>query len=235
MARLDELKGLLASREHVTALELSEELGVALRTIRRDLELLREMGLPIEANRGRGGGLRLYGRWSLGRLQLTPSEAIDVLLSLAIAERMGSPLLLEHLPGIRRKLGNTFTPADRSLIGSLRKRVLVGTPASPAVTSTYTTPQRRAFGGLVEAFFDLRCVAMEYVDQKGERTARDVEPHFLYLSMPVWYILGWDRLREGVRYFRIDRIRSARPLGSVFRLGDPKVFLAEAERGIAGL
>ena len=58
--RLEELKGLLKAREHITAGELAAELRVSLRTVRRDLEILRDGGMPVESDRGRGGGLRLH-------------------------------------------------------------------------------------------------------------------------------------------------------------------------------
>ncbi len=81
----------------------------------------------------------------------------------------------------------------------------------------------------------LRCIAIKYVDQNGVRTSRTIEPQFLYLSAPVWYVLSWDRLRKAVRYFRIDRIRSVKPVDATFRLADPRPFLAEAEEGIETL
>ena len=77
--RLEELKGLLKAREHVTIAELSSELGVSVRTLNRDLEVLRDSGVPIETDRGQGGGLRLQRNWALGRLHLNPAEAIDLL------------------------------------------------------------------------------------------------------------------------------------------------------------
>jgi predicted DNA-binding transcriptional regulator YafY len=66
-------------------------------------------------------------------------------------------------------------------------------------------------------------------------TSRDVEPQFLYLNLPVWYLLAWDRLRKAIRCFRIDRIKSVTPLGTRFRLADPRPFLAEAEEGVEAL
>ena len=109
MHRLEELKGLLKAREHVTAAELAAVLGVSMRTLNRDLELLRDSGVPIESDRGRGGGLRLQRNWALGRLHLSPAEAIDLLLSIAIAERMNSPLLLQQLAAIKRKVVAAFS------------------------------------------------------------------------------------------------------------------------------
>jgi predicted DNA-binding transcriptional regulator YafY len=235
LRRLEELKGLLKAREHVTAAELSAELGVSLRTLNRDLALLRDSGVPIESDRGRGGGLRLQRNWALGRLHLSPAEAIDLLLSIAIAERMNSPLLLQQLAAIKRKIVAAFSESYQTKIRSLRKRILVGAPASKQVVASFAPPQRGALTGIAEAFFDSKCIAIEYVDQHGTVTAREVEPQFLYLNVPVWYLLVWDRLRGAIRFFRIDRIRSVTPLEKGFRLADPRLFLAEAEEGIEAL
>lgn len=234
--RLEELKGLLKAREHVTAAQLAAELGVSIRTLSRDIEILRDSGIPIESDRGRGGGLRLERHWALGRLHLSPVEAIDLLLSIAIAERMNSPLLLlQQLAPIKRKIVAAFSERYQSRIGSLRKRVLIGSPASEQVLASFSSPPPRALAGIAEAFFDMRCISIGYVDQNGVTTSRDIEPQFLYLSLPVWYLLAWDRLRGAVRYFRIDRIKSVKPLETSFRLADPRPFLAEAESGIEAL
>jgi predicted DNA-binding transcriptional regulator YafY len=233
--RLEELKGLLKAREHVTAAELASALGVSMRTLNRDLELLRESGVPIESDRGRGGGLRLQRNWALGRLHLSPAEAIDMLLSIAIAERMNSPLLLQQLAAIKRKVVAAFSEGYQGRIRALRKRILVGAPASERVVASFSPPHRSALAGVAEAFFNTRCIAIDYVDQNGRVTSREVEPQFLYLNVPVWYLLAWDRLRGAVRFFRIDRIKSVTPLEASFRLADPRPFLAEAEEGIEAL
>ena len=233
--RLEELKGLLKAHEHVTGEELSAELGISIRTLNRDLGILRDSGVPIESERGRGGGLRLQRNWALGRLHLSPEEAIDLLLSIAIAEQMKSPLLLQQLRPIKRKIIAAFSETYQPRIRSLRKRILVGRPASEQVVASFSPPQRGALAGIAEAFFNMRCIAIDYVDGNGATTSRDVEPQFLYLSMPVWYLLAWDRLRGAVRYFRIDRIKSITPLETKFRLADPRPFLAEAEEGIEAL
>ena len=235
LQRLEELKGLLKAREHVTAAELADELGVSLRTLNRDLAVLRDSGVPIESDRGRGGGLRLQRSWALGRLHLSPAEAIDLLLSIAIAERMNSPLLLQQLAPIKRKIVAAFSEAYQPKIRSLRKRILVGRPASEQVIASFSPPQRGALTGVAEAFFNMQCIAIGYVDQNGATTSREVEPQFLYLNVPVWYVLAWDRLRGAVRCFRIDRIKSVTPLETGFRLADPRPFLAEAEEGIEAL
>jgi predicted DNA-binding transcriptional regulator YafY len=235
MQRLEELKGLLKAREHVTAAELSAELRISLRTLNRDLEILRDNGVPIESDRGRGGGLRLHRNWTLGRLHLSSEEAIDLLLSIAIAERMNSPLLLRQLAHIKRKIVGAFSENYQARIRTLRRRILVGRPASEQVLAAFSPPQHKNLNGIADAFFNMRCIKIRYIDQKGVTTLREVEPQFLYLSIPVWYLLAWDCLRGAIRYFRIDRIKSITPLETSFRLADPRLFLAEAEEDIEAL
>jgi predicted DNA-binding transcriptional regulator YafY len=200
-----------------------------MRTLRRDIELLRESGIPIEADRGRGGGLRMHRNWALSRLQLNAKEAIDLLLSIAIAERMNSPVLLQQLNAVRRKIVAAFGETHQREIRLLRKRILIGKPASNAVLSSYSAPGGRALSEVSEAFFEMRCIRIEYVDHTGTVTRREVEPHFLFLNLPVWYVLAWDRQRNGVRTFRVDRVKTVTPLASFFRLADPAAFLAAVE------
>lgn len=232
LRRLEELKGLLKAQDHVTTTALARELRVSLRTLNRDLELLRDSGIPIESDRGRGGGLRLQRNWAIGRLHFSPAEAIDLLLSITIAERMNSPLLLQHLTPIKRKVIAAFSEGSQSKIRSLRKRILIGQPASGQALASFSPPKRGALDGIAEAFFNRRCIKINYIDQKGATTSRVVEPQFLYLSVPVWYLLVWDRLRGAIRSFRADRITAVTPLETSFRLADPRPYLAEVEEGI---
>jgi predicted DNA-binding transcriptional regulator YafY len=235
LQRLDELRGLLHARDHVTAAELADQLGVSRRTINRDLSVLRETGVPIEADRGRGGGLRIPRAWAQGRIHFSAAEAIDLLLSLAIAERMGSPLLLQHIAPIRRKVAAAFGADHRSRVRGLRERILVGQPASRQVAEAFVQPPRRALQGVAEAFVAMRCLTIRYRDGGGSETSREVEPHYLYLNLPVWYLLTWDRLRAAVRTFRVDRIMAVTPLAVNFRLVGAAPFLRDVEAGIAGL
>jgi predicted DNA-binding transcriptional regulator YafY len=227
--RLDALKVLLADRDATTAGDLAAELGVSMRTVQRDLAALRELGVPIDSDRGRGGGIRLERGWSLGRVHLNESEALGLLLSLAIAEKTGSPLLLGDLRSITRKVTAAFAPAQARRIRALRRRVLVGQPASGRVVTSYRPPDTAVNQALLDAFLHQRIAAIRYEDQSGILTERDIETQYLYYNMPVWYALAWDRLRDDVRFFRIDRIHRIRPSAIEFRLRRPDPFLAAGE------
>jgi predicted DNA-binding transcriptional regulator YafY len=227
--RLDALKALLAEREYTTVADLAEELGVSTRTLHRDLALLRDMGVPVEGDRGAGGGVRLEPGWSLGRVHLNESEALGLLLSLTIAEKVGSPLLLDDLRSITRKVGAAFAPAQARRILALRRRILVGQTASEHVLASYSPPRPAVTKALLEAFARQRTALVRYEDRYNAVTERQIELHFLYYNLPVWYALAWDLLRDNVRSFRIDRIRTVRVLPTTFRLRPSDPFFAAGE------
>jgi predicted DNA-binding transcriptional regulator YafY len=227
--RLDELKALLADHDVSTVGDLADDLGVSLRTVQRDLATLRDLGMPIEGDRGRGGGIRLEHGWSLGRVHLNESEALGMLFSLTIAEKIGSPLLLEDLRSIQRKVSAAFAPAQSRRIRALRRRVLVGGPASDRILTNYSPPQAGITQGLVQAFLYQRVASIRYQDQSGTVTDREIETQYLYYNLPVWYALAWDRLRDDVRFFRLDRLQRIQPLAANFRLRRPDPFLSAGE------
>lgn len=233
--RLEELTGLLRAGDHHVAADLAARLGVSKRTLMRDLDILRERGYPIETDRGRGGGLRLHRHWGIGRLNLSYREVIDLLLSLAIMERVGSPIFLGSLKAVRNKLSLSFPPEQRGRVQAIRRRILVGDLASARVLESYPEPRIPAAETIYEAFFELRELDIGYADGQGRKTRRTVEPHYLMLNWPVWYLLAWDHLRDDVRCFRLDRISQARSAGASFRLRQPEPFVAGYERLVSAL
>ncbi|MBN8228762.1 WYL domain-containing protein [Corallococcus macrosporus] len=225
--RLDRLLGLLASQRSWNGPGLAAELGVSLRTLRRDMARLAARGVPIEAERGRGGGVRVPARMGLGRLQLNHREALDLLLALAIGERMRSPLLLSSLKGLRQKIAMAFPPEERSRINRLRRRILHGPLASQRVSDTWENPRPAVLGLVQDGFFEQRAIEVVYRSAR-ERTTRVVEPHYLMLAWPAWYLLVWDHFREAIRILRLDRIESARLTDRTFQLREADAMLLVA-------
>ncbi len=218
LQRLEFITSRLKSDEPLVVGDIAEEIGVSVRTLTRDIQILREQGLPIEADRGRGGGVRLHWSWGIGRVNLNYSEAVDLLVSLAVAEQMKSPLLMANLGSVRRKLMASFSPTMKHKISKLKSRVLIGESASPFVLSAFSVPNTRVVERLHQAFLMMRRIHIHYRDVSGEETERAIEPQYLLLSYPVWYVLTWDHLRDDVRTFRCDRIKRASVLDDVFRL-----------------
>lgn len=225
--RIDRLLGLLASRPAWTAADLAAELAVSVRTVRRDLARLRERGVPLEAERGRGGGVRVPPRVGLGRLLLSQEEILDLLLALAVAEELRSPLLATSVRGIRQKIAAAFPPEERSRIAALRRRVLLGPPASALVLAGLGTPRPAVLRPLQRAFFDQRTLDVAYAGPAGA-TRRTIEPHHLLLSWPAWYVVAWDRSRDAPRTLRLDRIAEAAPQQDTFRVRPPETMMTQA-------
>jgi predicted DNA-binding transcriptional regulator YafY len=216
LARLELLESRLKTDEPLSIGALAVEFGISSRTLTRDVALLRERGVPVDADRGRGGGVRVSITWGVGRLNLTYREAVDLLVSLAVAEQAKSPILMANLAPIRRKLMASFSSVTRQRINQLKARLLIGQPASAAVMTTHAVPAAKVVESLHEAFLMMQVARITYEDGDGKRTQRLIEPQFLLLNYPVWYVLAWDPVREGVRTFRCDRLKAVVPLEERF-------------------
>jgi predicted DNA-binding transcriptional regulator YafY len=222
--RLDAIAARLKDDAALTAKDLAEQLGVSLRTISRDLALLRDRGVPVEADRGRGGGLRLPRHWGVGRLSLTYREAVELLVCLAIAEQLPSPWLIANLAAVRRKLVASFAPALKDKIASLRSRILIGGSASAAVLESFSPLGAEISEALLAGFLEHRRLRLCYRDVAGKLTEREIEPQWLLLNVTVWYVMGWDHKRQAVRSFRCDRILEAHLTESPFTLRPAREF-----------
>lgn len=206
--RLDLLARVLRDRPGITVAHLARELGVSSRSVFRDLDHLRERGYPIEADRGRGGGLRLHASWGLGKVLLSSEEALCTLLSLAISEKLSFPMFSSDVARARKKIVDAFPTSERKKIAPLRERIFIGHPASSHVRSTYTNPTVTAMRRLQVAFVRETTVRADYVKESGEFSTRRLEPHALLINWPAWYLLGFDHLRGEPRTFRFDRFRN---------------------------
>lgn len=229
LERLDELVGLLKSQDSLTIAYVSYKLGVSTRTILRDLNILRTRGIPIETDRGRGGGIRIQRGWGMGKLQVNYLESINLLLSLAIMEKLGSPLFLGNLKIIRRKITLAFPESQRRNIISLQRRILVGGLASDQVMGNYRQKLSVGAAPIQQAFFEMRYLFITYQNERQEITSRLIEPQFLLLNWPVWYLLAWDPSRVAVRFFRIDRIQNAVIQPDSFKSRSEKIFFNHIE------
>ncbi|MEM7075122.1 MAG: WYL domain-containing protein [Pseudomonadota bacterium] len=208
--RLDRLESWLRSDDTVRLRDAAAELGVSLRTAHRDLEMLRDRGVPIESDRGRGGGVRVARGWGIGRMSLTRLEALDLLVGLALGDVMSQHLQMGHADTIRRKIVSSFSPQDQRRIGEMRQRVRIGGFASQAVIGSLRDPSRQVGDALKEAFALYRVLHLRYEDRCGDVTHRLFEPHYLLFNPPVWYAVGWDHLRGAARTLRSDRMTDAR-------------------------
>lgn len=224
LRRMEMLAVQLKQDVHCTVGELARHHGVSTRTIARDLSLMREQGMQIDADRGRGGGVRLDRNWGVGRLNLAYAEAVDLLISIAVAERMNSPMFLASLGSVRRQLVASFSPEKRQKVNRLKSRILIGVTASTFVQAGATAPPKRVVQTLHQAFVDQEILEIRYKREDGDTSARQIEPHYLLLKYPIWYVVALDHLRQGPRIFRCDRMVSGKLTGAHFRLLPKQAF-----------
>lgn len=209
---------------HCTVNDLALQHGVSPRTIARDLSLMREQGMQIDADRGRGGGVRLDRNWGVGRMNLSYAEAVDLLISIAVAEQMNSPMFLASLGSVRRHLVASFSPEKRNKVNRLKSRILIGVTASTYVQASAKAPPKRVVQALHQAFVDQEILEVRYQKENGETSRRQIEPHYLLLKYPIWYVVAFDYLRGKPRTFRCDRMQSADMMGTHFRLRPKEEF-----------
>ena len=230
LERLEILTSRLKNNEPMILREIAEELGISYRSISRDIQILRERGLPVEADRGRGGGVRISPDWGIGRISLTNKEAINLLISIAVTEKMEAPILMANLLSIQRKVVASFSTEDQRKIKRLRERIRIGPSSSPDVISGFNPAEKRITNLLQEAFLMRRKASIRYRSGSQKITERIIEPHYLVLNYPVWYILCWDALRSETRTFRLDRIKSIDLIGETFKLL-PYIDFSDSMRG----
>ncbi|WP_425641996.1 helix-turn-helix transcriptional regulator [Marinomonas gallaica] len=223
--RRNRLIGLLRSETYWKTSDLREQLGISQRTLMRELAELKRAGYPIESERGRGGGIRLNGRWGVDRLQLSHHEVVELILSLAIMESLQSPLLTSNLKAIKQKLFQAFPQEQRSAVSNIRKRIMIGSNAGENIVSRYIAPEHALSECIAEAFLEQSCLEIDYQSDSGDHTTRVIEAQYILLNWPIWYITAWDHLRESPRMFRIDRIKSARIVSGYFQLKPIEVFI----------
>ena len=209
LRRLELIAVQLKQDAHCTVKDLAQQHGVSARTIARDLALMRDQGMQIDADRGRGGGVRLDRNWGVGRLNLTYAEAVDLLISIAVAEQMKSPMLLANLGSVKRQLVASFSSEKRNKVNRLKSRILIGFTASTYVQASASAPPKRVVQAVHQAFVDQKILALRYKREDGALSNRKIEPHYLLLRYPVWYVVAIDCQKSEPRTFRCDRMLAA--------------------------
>lgn len=211
-SRFLRLLSLLQTHRYWSGDELAQRLDVSLRTVRRDIERLRELGYPVQAGRGVGGGYELAPGAVLPPLVLDDEEAVALVVALQSTVYGGSASLAE---AALRALGKII-PVFPS---RLRSRARVLTSATVGLDSV-NSPQDQADPGLLVTFAqacrDRERLAFDYLDARGAATSRTVEPASLVAVGHRYYLVAYDLHREAWRSFRADRASNATPRGLRF-------------------
>ncbi|MFD5016414.1 helix-turn-helix transcriptional regulator [Streptomyces chartreusis] len=229
-ARLLRLLSLLQAHRDWSGAELAGRLGVTPRTVRRDVDRLRELGYPVNASPGTGGGYQLGAGAELPPLLLDDDEAVAVAVGLRTAAGQG-------IEGIGETSVRALAKLEQVLPNRLRRRV--------SALNAFTVPMLRGpqpsavdpavLTELANLCRDSERLRFEYRDHEGASTRRSVEPHRLVCSERRWYLVAWDLDREDWRTFRVDRVIPKPPHGPRFAPRTPPAedLAAYVSRGVS--
>lgn len=224
-ARLLRLLSLLNSRRFWTGPELAAALGTTVRTVRRDIERLREMDYPVEASPGVGGGYQLGRSGSLPPLLLNDDEAVAV----AVGLRAG---VNGSITGLEESAMRALATLEQSLPARLRRRVTAVQRGTVSVPFGGPMVNAADLQVVAAACRDLELLRFSYQSGAGEVTSRHVEPHRLVNTGRRWYLMAWDVDRADWRSFRADRL--SRPQATARRFTpraeapDPVEFISQS-------
>jgi predicted DNA-binding transcriptional regulator YafY len=215
-ARLLRLLSLLQARRDWSGAALAERLEVSERTVRRDVDRLRDLGYPVHATRGTDGGYRLGAGTAMPPLLLDDEEAVAVAVGLRTAAG-------GTVAGIEETSVRALAKLEQVLPARLRHRVNAlqaytepvpadrpGPTVDPAVLTT-----------LAAACRDQERLRFDYQGHDGTATVRAVEPHRLVSWGRRWYLVAWDVDRRDWRTFRVDRVAPRTPSGPRFPPREP--------------
>lgn len=206
------LLSLLQARRAWPGGELAARLDVSVRTLRRDVERLRELGYPVQATRGTDGGYALAAGAVLPPLVLDDEEAVALAVGLQTATSSSVVGAAEASLRALTKVVQVLPPRLRRRVDALRAAT-VGAPwpaAGPPVDADLLV---RA----AQACREEERLAMTYVAADGARTERTVEPHRLVPLGRRWYLVAYDLDRHDWRSFRLDRLAGLSATGARFR------------------
>jgi predicted DNA-binding transcriptional regulator YafY len=207
--RLLQLLTMLQARRDWSGQELASRLEVSTRTIRTDIERLRDLGYPVEASPGVGGGYRLSHGTTMPPLLLDDEEVVAVAVALRSTAGAG-------VTGIEEASLRALIKLEQMLPNRLRHRideVRTATVSVPGAGPTVDLAVLSAIAGAIRASEQLR---FDYVAHDGRHTIRTTEPQRLVVWGRRWYLLAWDVDRADWRTFRVDRIKPKTPTGPRF-------------------
>ncbi|MEV8215361.1 YafY family protein [Leifsonia sp. NPDC077715] len=217
-SRALQLLSLLQNHRYWPGHELADRLGISPRTLRRDVERLRDLGYPVDATRGVAGGYQLAAGASLPPLVVDDDEAVALAVGLRTAAQSGIAGVDEASVRALAKVVQVMPPRLRRRVDALRMTTLT-TALGPGPTA-----DAGILTVLAQACRDEERIDFAYVARDGQASTRTVEPHRLVSIERRWYLVAYDLTRFDWRSFRLDRIADPKPTGHRFR---PRALPAE--------
>lgn len=215
------LLSLLQVRREWSGAELRERLEVSDRTLRRDIEDLRELGYGVEATRGRHGGYRLGAGAEVPPLALSLDESVAIAIGLRAAAGSVVTGMEDAAARALAKLEQSLSPATRQQIAEVERAMVPLSGARADVDLSVVTTMAAAIAGRVR-------LRIDYTRHDETDVQRIIEPHRIVHTAERWYLIAWVPEHEAWRTLRVDRIRRPVALRDGFpRRGIPDDALRE--------
>lgn len=217
---------LLQAHGRMSGTELAQRLEVNVRTLRRYIIMLQDLGIPIEAERGRNGAYVLSAGFKLPPMMFTNEEALALTVGLISARHL-------NLADTDRAIESAFAKLERVMPIDLKSRVraLTETITLDPDRSAATPPGEAVLSTMSSAAQLRRRVHLRYRPNQGVDTERDFDPYGLTYYQHRWYAVGYCHLRQDLRSFRLDRVMQINLLHAHFdrpKGFDPLAYLMQA-------
>jgi predicted DNA-binding transcriptional regulator YafY len=219
---------LLQAHGRMSGAELAQRLEVNIRTLRRYIIMLQDLGIPIEAERGRNGAYLLSAGFKLPPMMFTNEEALALTVGLISARRL-------NLADTDRAIESAFAKLERVMPLDLKSRVqaLTETIILDQKAASSTPPSEAILSTMSSAAQLQQRVHIGYHPHQGDDTERDFDPYGLTYYLQRWYVVGYCYLRQDLRSFRLDRITHVNTLTTQFKRPEGFDPLAHMMRTIA--
>jgi len=206
------LLSLLQTHRYWAGEDLARRLEVSIRTLRRDVDRLRELGYPVQASRGVDGGYQLAPGAALPPLVLDDEEAVALAVGLQAAAQGSIAGIAESSIRALAKVVQVMPPRLRRRVEALRAMTV-----SPGWGDSGLVADPESLVAVAQACRDTERLEFSYTAANGERSARQVEPLRLVSLGRRWYLVAYDLVRHDWRSFRLDRLDGPRGTGARFR------------------
>jgi predicted DNA-binding transcriptional regulator YafY len=207
-ARLLKMLSLLQARREWPGSELARRLEVSPRTVRRDIDRLRDLGYPVQATLGVAGGYRLAAGTAMPPLLLDDEEAVAITVGLRTAAG-------HAIDGIDEASVRALAKLQQVLPARLRRRVeALGAATVPLLIAAGPGVDPEQLAVLAAAIAGHERLRFGYRAGDGTESRRLAEPHRLVAAGRRWYLLAYDNDQDDWRIFRVDRVRDLQPTGA---------------------
>jgi len=223
---------LLQAHRQMSGPKLAERLEVDVRSVRRYITMLQDLGIPIEAERGRYGNYRLMRGFKLPPLMLTEDEALALTLGLLAAKRLGLTIAAPAVEGALAKIDRVLPEALRERVQAVQETLVLDSISTDRYSSS---PESSVVLTLSIATQQEKRIWMRYQSSQAAETERAVDPYGLIFHAGFWYTVAYCHLRQDLRTFRLDRVLQAELLEETFARPPDFNSLDHLRRSIANM